>query len=199
MLRSRSTRRPAPDVTYGSSSHAGVHAGGFALRGDIDGDSAVEDFVAFCLDISTYISNGKNYEVTTSPFAVDPLTSLQIGNIQRLFNTAYRTLVLTSNTQSAGFQLALWEIIYETDSTLTLGSGNFTASYGTAAINFANTLLGNLGDTPTAHYALTFLQANPAHHPEPGDRLASAAAGGGADAAGRARRPRRARRRRKAA
>ena len=101
------------------------------------------------------------YTITTSPFASDPLTTTQIGNVQTLFDMAFGSLTLTSNAQSAGFQLALWEIIYETTGTLSVGNGNFTASGNTGAVNFANTLLGNLvsAGPVTQVYNLTFLES----------------------------------------
>lgn len=104
-----------------------VRAGGFALTGNLFGNGA-ENFTAFCLDIATTIRNGRNYEVTSTPFPSDPLTAPQIANIRRLFNTAYSAGLPTNAAQSAGFQLALWEIIYETAPSFLLGSGNFTAA-----------------------------------------------------------------------
>ena len=85
-----------------------THAGGFALNGDISGDSAAESFTAWCLDIYAYISNGQNYNITTSPFSVAPLTQARIDNIRALFNTGLSGLNLGIGSNSAGFQLALW-------------------------------------------------------------------------------------------
>lgn len=99
-----------PDVTIN-----GASAGAFALTGDLDGNGPAENFAAFCLDIAHYLSLPGYYTITSSPFASDPLTTTQIGNVQTLFDMAFGSLTLTSNAQSAGFQLALWEIIYGTD------------------------------------------------------------------------------------
>jgi hypothetical protein len=143
----------------------GVRAGGFALRGNLYGNG-VENFTAFCLDIATWIRNGRNYEVTDTPFPSDPLTAAQVGNIGRLFNTAYATLDLANNAQSAGFQLALWEIIYETAPSFVLGSGNFTAtdynSSSPAAIAAGQGFLNGLGTWDGVHrWKLTFLESRP--------------------------------------
>ena len=145
-----------PDVTIN-----GASAGAFALTGDLDGNGPAENFAAFCLDIAHYLSLPGYYTITTSPFASDPLTTTQIGNVQTLFDMAFGSLTLTSNAQSAGFQLALWEIIYETTGTLSVGNGNFTASGNTGAVNFANTLLGNLvsAGPVTQVYNLTCLES----------------------------------------
>lgn len=154
-----------PDVTLN------VRAGGFALRGNLDGDAntPVENFTAWCLDIVTYMGNNRNYEVTNDPFALGPneriLTGSQIANIGRLFNTAFNALTLSPSpgTDSAAFQLALWEIVYELPTNgLSLGSGNFTATNSTAAISRANDLLAGLGGTTVGRaWNLIFLQATP--------------------------------------
>lgn len=137
-----------------------VAAGGFALKGDLDGKPGAELFDAFCLDIATWLRLPSLYTVSGSPFASDPLTALQKSNIGKLFNTAYSTIDLTSATQSAGFQLALWEIVNETAGTAyALGSGNFSASGSTAATIYADGLLTGLTGAVTQKYRLTFLQS----------------------------------------
>lgn len=145
----------APDV-----GPLNVRAGGFALRGDLYGNG-VENFTAFCLDILVTMKSGKNYATTTSPFPSDPLTASQIANIGRLFNTAYGVAdLLTNAAKSAGFQLALWEIIYETSATFSLGSGNFTATNSAGATGRANEFLANLdGPTVGKGWNLTFLES----------------------------------------
>lgn len=143
-----------------------VYAGGFALRGDLFGNG-VENFTAFCLDIATTIKNGKNYVATPTPFTDDPLTATQIGNIGRLFNTAYGIPGLLGDAaKSAGFQLALWEIIYETAPTFLLGSGNFSASNynssSAAAIAAGQGFLNGLGGATIGNaWTLTFLELRP--------------------------------------
>lgn len=143
-------------------------AGAFALKGDLFGTGVV-NFNAFCLDILTYISSGNNYEVTADPFKIGPnekeLSGLQISNIGKLFNAFYSGLDLSLAQNSAGFQLALWELAYEDPATagFALGSGNFTATSANAgAISFANTILANFGTAnATQSYKLSFLQSNP--------------------------------------
>jgi hypothetical protein len=143
-----------------------VNAGGFALTGNLHG-TGVENFTAFCLDIATTIKNGKNYVATPTPFTADPLTATQVANIGKLFNTAYGISgLLTDAAKSAGFQLALWEIIYETAPTFVLGSGNFTAtnynSSSTAAINAGQGFLNGLnGAIVGSAWRLTFLESRP--------------------------------------
>ncbi|WP_236019446.1 VPLPA-CTERM sorting domain-containing protein [Fuscibacter oryzae] len=137
-----------------------VAAGAFALKGDIDSKPGVELFDAFCLDIATWLRLPSLYSVTGSPFASDPLTSLQMSSIAKLFNTAYKGLDLSNATQSAGFQLALWEIVNEAAGNgYALGSGNFSAAGSAAATNYADSLLAGLAGRETQKYRLTFLQS----------------------------------------
>ena len=143
----------------------GVLAGGFAVTGNLDGVGAAENFIAWCLDISTTLRLPSTYTTTTTPFASGPLSPPRISTIERLFETGLSTLNLGNNADSAGFQLALWEVLYENSGTLSLGTGNFSANHATAAIAVANTLLGNLALGPvTRDYNLTFLQSNDPHN-----------------------------------
>ena len=98
-----------PGNIFGTNGSAGVHissplsvnaqAGGFALKGDISGDSALESFTAWCVDITKSINLGYSYTVTNGTSLMTPT---QIGNIQKLFNTALTGLNLTSAANSAG-------------------------------------------------------------------------------------------------
>ena len=159
-----------PGNIFGTNGSAGVHissplsvnaqAGGFALKGDISGDSALESFTAWCVDITKSINLGYNYTVTNGTSLMTPT---QIGNIQKLFNTALTGLNLTSAANSAGFQLALWELVYETGATFNVSSGGFAATSGNAgAITVANSLLAGLLGPKTGNYTLSFLESY--HH-----------------------------------
>lgn len=159
-----------PGNIFGTNGSAGVHissplsvnaqAGGFALKGDISGDSALESFTAWCVDITKSINLGYSYTVTNGTSLMTPT---QIGNIQKLFNTALTGLNLTSAANSAGFQLALWELVYETGATFNVTSGGFAATSGNAsAITVANSLLAGLLGPKTGNYTLSFLESY--HH-----------------------------------
>jgi hypothetical protein len=130
-----------------------VHAGGFGVT-----SPGMGNFVAWCLDIATTLSLPSSYEATMTPFTTRPLSALRVANIERLYETAFSTLNLSNGIQSAGFQLALWEIIYE-NGTLGLGSGNFRASNNTAAVNAANGFLAHLTAPISQSYQLTFLES----------------------------------------
>lgn len=131
-----------------------VAAGGFALTDGTD------SFTAWCLDVSTWIRLPSLYDQTLTPFPTEALGAAQVANVKRLFNTAYAGLDLTKAVASAGFQLALWELVNETGPAFTLSSGSFTAWNNTAAVAFANTLLAGLSGPVTGHYHFTFLASN---------------------------------------
>jgi len=146
-----------------------VNAGGFALKADLDGpldgNSTKDLFTAWCLDIQTYLGIPSEYVIAAPSFSGDLLSSVQIANIDRLYETGFSSVVLTDPAKSAGFQLALWELIYEDASLFDLsnGSGNFfvssTSAAAVAAIAFGETLLNGLGGPVTQSYQLIFLES----------------------------------------
>ena len=133
-----------------------ANAGGFRVT---DGTN---DFIAWCLDLVNNLSLPSVYSVTSTPFSNTTGTfsaSVQ-HNLQRLFNTSYRDLDLDDNVQSAGFQLALWEIVYEGDPNLTLNSGDLRWVGGNSdARTAANTFLNNLDGPETEEWVLTFFES----------------------------------------
>jgi hypothetical protein len=145
-------------ITPGGS----VAAGGFAVEvasGDLGIAHLADAFTAFCLDIGHNLSLPSSYEATTTPFAGSTLSSAQRGAIRALFNTGYNPAQLGDANYSAGFQLALWEIVNETSGTYALGGGAFSATGFVGAISVANALLGNLGATPTGNWRVVYLQS----------------------------------------
>jgi hypothetical protein len=143
----------------------GVAAGGFAVEvtsGDLGIAHLADTFTAFCLDIGHRLSLPSSYQVTTTPFAGSALSSAQQGAIRALFNTGYNPAQLGNANFSAGFQLALWEIVNETSGTYALETGTFSATgFGglTGAIGVANSLLGNLGGTSIGNWRVVYLQS----------------------------------------
>lgn len=148
-------------------------AGGFKMHDASTG--GLGSFVAWCLDLSTSVRDAK-YEVFTK---ADPifdngkgavlLNGGQKSAIQSLFDTAYMTVSanLDSKKYSGGFQLALWEIVYETGKVgYDLGTGVFQDLFGkpssrTDAFDYANQILSGLGkdDTSSDLYSLKFLES----------------------------------------
>jgi hypothetical protein len=140
--------------------NVGARAGGFFLKGNVFGNGIVENFVGWCLDIKSALADGIDYVPTKTPFAQDKLTTTQVDNIGRLFNTALSGLDFKNGALSAGFQLALWEIIYEKPETaFNLGLGNLTVTGDTEAIKAGQAFLNNLGGKVTQRWDLVFLES----------------------------------------
>lgn len=136
-----------------------------ALAGGFRVTDGAENFIAWCLDIATNLSLPSDYTTTTTPFAasIGAFSDTVTSNIQKLFDTSYSTLDLDGNKQSGAFQLALWEILYETSGTFDLTAGTFYQSRtGTAqdhAETIANGFLAGLDGPVTQRYRLTFWES----------------------------------------
>ena len=115
--------------------------------------------IAYCIDIFQTISLNTLYNsYTTSTLAADGgLTAARKAEISQLFHGFYDTS-LTSSTNSAAFQLALWEIVFEKDTNpldVDAASSNTGWTYATGSdapgsvIGIANSWLGALGGYPT--------------------------------------------------
>jgi hypothetical protein len=140
-----------------------VNAGGFRLN---DGTN---NLIAWCLDILDTLENNQVYTTTTNPFDDYSLGETRIDNIQKLFNTSYSGVDLTGGSglstgdvQSAAFQLALWEIVFEAaDQTdFDVASGNFYVTNTNASIiQQANEYLQGLDGQNTGNYLLTFWES----------------------------------------
>src|SRR5882762_10445279 len=116
-----------------------VPAGAFSLNppaGDI----------AYCIDLAQTINFGTLYhDYTKSSLAADGvLSSLRKGEIAQLFHGFYTTSLLNT-TNSAAFQLALWEIVFETGSSLDVDG----AHAATRGVNYASS-----PDTPAGVIAI---------------------------------------------
>lgn len=136
------------NITSPTRTNANVGAGLFRLTGD----NGFGDFLAFCVDLAGNLETlPKAYTTATSLFN----SSIQ-SNIEKLYNTAFSSV--TDNDSAAGFQLALWEIIEDTDNTFDLTSGDFKVnSAGGSALSKANTFLGGLNGAPTDSYTYTYM------------------------------------------
>lgn len=140
----------------------GTSAGSFALTSDAAKGPVIGDFIAWCLDIGHWLNLPSTYSVTTSPFNPDGSITAVVATLTQLVNTAYKG-VLGNATDSAAFQLALWEIVNEGSGDYDVNDGDFYASdYGSldssAVRDRANWFLDHLDATPTGNYKLTFLQ-----------------------------------------
>jgi hypothetical protein len=115
-----------------------VNAGGFSMTNNTAGGS----FVAWCADIFHNMATTTSYTLTSgaSFYSSDP------GKATALSELATHSLGLVTNaTNSAAFQLAVWEIVNETSgSGYNLSGGNFTVTSDAAVMTAASGMLGNL-------------------------------------------------------
>lgn len=152
----------------------------------------VKDFLAWCVDINHYINLASEYEITTTPYQNQPgvvLTAGQQTDLNRLFNTAYGGLDPTVGVQAAAFQLAIWEIAFETvGAGYNIVAGAFRSVWGTAnvsgqnnaAVSLADTFLKNLYKGTQTPQLLTYYEATPYPNSEDhSQNLVTATAGGG--------------------
>ena len=113
-------------------------------------------FLAYCIEPS----QGNGRANISRPYSVESFTGVQAQNLQGLFSTAYAGL--STYNDKAAFQLAVWEMVLETGSTLDVTTGSFhvssTDSASTLVANEANTFLANaLAYKGPALYTLTKL------------------------------------------
>ncbi|MEN6309192.1 MAG: PEP-CTERM sorting domain-containing protein [Anaerohalosphaeraceae bacterium] len=108
----------------------------------------------FCVDLydTAYVpSSYKGVEVAEVPSDMNLGAGMGDGNaelIAKLYSKAYTNTVTTNKIQAAAFQLAVWNIIYDDDSTIAGGSFYVVNPTGDVsdAIDQANTWLTNLSD-----------------------------------------------------
>jgi LysM repeat protein len=148
-------------------------AGGFAVT-----TPSLGSFTAFCVDLYQDIALNTTY----TDFTVVPGTAHAFANtsantdIGKLYSEGN---ALNSAAAQAAFQIAIWEIAYETSGTYSLASGSAKFSGGTAdtsgALALATTWLANLATTPDK-FVVTVLEspttqdlvtATPSAVPEP--------------------------------
>ncbi len=121
-------------LSFGGSPNAG------AFTGTWDGDP----IIFWCVELSQFFSFGSSY--TYSASLPNNATFTLLG---KLFTEAYGS-ALSDATHSAAFQLAVWEIVFDSGS-LNLGSGGFSVvnNYGNGAtVTLAQQWLDGLANTP---------------------------------------------------
>ena len=120
----------------------GVQAGGFNTQisnaGVLDGS-----FVSYCVDLGQYLSFNKIYN--SSQYAAgdaQPFFGSKYNDVLKLFSSGYNADTNGSAQKSAGFQIALWEVLYETGS-YNVANGGISFS-DSAARNEATAFLNGL-------------------------------------------------------
>ena len=130
----------APNVTASGT----VNAGGFATI--LNGSPS---FVTYCVDLYQHIAFGTLYPEYTAPGTSHVFANNRAyADLGRLYANAG---VVDTALEEAAFQIAVWEIAYETTAgAYALGSGAASFSGGTAAssgaLGLAATWLSGLGN-----------------------------------------------------
>ncbi len=120
-----------------------VSAGGFATI--LNGSPS---FVTYCVDLYQHISFGTLYSDYTAPGSTHVFANNRAyADLGRLYANAG---VVDTSIEEAAFQIAVWEIAYETTpGAYALGSGAASFSGGSAvggALGLASTWLAGLGN-----------------------------------------------------
>jgi hypothetical protein len=129
---------------YVSGTTKGVNAGAFALQYKFVGGSTWTDFLTYCLepdetlDISGLTPKSGNFIPDINATAEYAASATSIEN---LYNTWFLDS-LGNSTKSAAFQVALWELAYDTGSNLSAGLFRLTAAPA-AVTTQANTYLNS--------------------------------------------------------
>lgn len=116
-----------------------VSAGGFNMTNTTAGGT----FQAWCVDIFSWLSSPTSYtNVSGAGFYGTTTTGVrQVSDLEALA-TRYLPSVTGNATNSAAFQLAVWEIVNESSGTYNIASGSFHATSAAAAT--AATMLSGL-------------------------------------------------------
>ncbi len=146
-------------VNVTSPTHNGA-AGGFRMK-DVN---TMERFTVFCLDLLAVIQSGSTYGyvVTNTPYSnsIDLIANGALGRIQSIFDSGYET-AFDSSVKSAGFQVALWNAVYDDDWSVSAGAGDFyqTASNNGVRQAANDFLLSAQGYTGQKNWNMSFLES----------------------------------------
>ena len=122
-----------------------VWAGEIRWDGDAGAPTQFDKFFTYCVDLTTALVDPQTFDVKTT-------SSLQpSGNQIAWLVTAKAAFIgamsgSTANAMAAGLQLAIWNVLYDTD--FTVDGGTFSSSTASAAY-YANQYLGDLNTAVT--------------------------------------------------
>jgi hypothetical protein len=139
----------------------GVFAYGFNMASDSD---TLGSFLAWCLDVGSFLAPSgttQSYIITETPFSNSfGLDIDERARVQSVFDANFRDLDETNGVEAAGFQLALWDALYDGD--WDIEDGVFRADASNAAvIDAANSYL-EAAETYSGgqRFTMTFLESN---------------------------------------
>lgn len=137
-----------------------VYVGGFTGAFDL------VDIVFWCFDLDNTFAFGNNYDYTEVPLS-SPTLERQLA---RLFDEAYASATTDGADASAAFQLAIWNLEYDNDATVSAPgfpgnpTNHFWATGGPTnhvARDLANTWLQNLDNYTGDGWTVTELLSTP--------------------------------------
>jgi len=98
------------------------------FKGKIDQGAGPVDILTFCTDIYQSFNWNTNYDYTlVANGTANGFTAKQADLLGRLYTEAG---AIDSTSKSVAFQLSIWEILYDTNNSLSLTSGNFSLDSG---------------------------------------------------------------------
>lgn len=149
-----------------------VHVGSLGLDGSVSaggftGTWGPDTVLFWCYELNEFFSFGNAYTDYTATTVSDPVANTALS---RLFTEAGGSAAAdSSDDTSAAFQLAVWEIKYDTGGPYKLDSGNFQVAYDHGnipnAVTIAQGWLDALSLGGPAAYTITLLSSvgNPGH------------------------------------
>ena len=104
----------------------GVQAGGFnttiSNAGVLDGS-----FVSYCVDLGQYLSFNTSYNAFQYAAGnAQTVFGSKYNDILKLFSSGYNANTNGSAQKSAGFQIALWEVVYENTGSYNVTDGGIS-------------------------------------------------------------------------
>jgi hypothetical protein len=114
--------------------------------------------------LSTSATVARPYIITETPFSNSfDLDTDQRARVQSVFDANFAGLDATDGVEAAGFQLALWDAVYDDDWDVQGVGGVFSASASNPdVISAANSYLEAARDYEEGQaFAMTFLESNP--------------------------------------
>lgn len=158
-------------VKWSGGTYDGDGGGGY--RGTLTGAGThnQDPLLAYCVELGQYFELGHAYNKNeysvmnaASYLGTDPEAIARNVRLANLFTWAVgnSSTWFSDKDQSSGVQLAVWEIIYDTDLDLAATTGDFYAlgSTNTHALGYANTLLSHADTAQTNALSIWFLKAD---------------------------------------
>ncbi|VTR94683.1 Uncharacterized protein OS=Thioflavicoccus mobilis 8321 GN=Thimo_3093 PE=4 SV=1 [Gemmata massiliana] len=156
-------------VNLGGTPISNVAPGPFSWsdKNDPPNSSFSSPIATFCIELTGTITVGGTYVFGVyAPEDAPTIGSADKANAIRalygnFYNSAWTNPSFKGDNESKAFQLALWELVHETDATKTVSSGNFqtTSTAATRANEMLNGLAGGLDKYNNSDYELVALIA----------------------------------------